>query len=182
MSVIFSGSQARHIENTVKTILKGFLQERLEDDALPYKADMSTFGGADVTFLDQEESRAEQAGRPYVALNKLNCEKEIEQHPVDDGAGGVTLKKAARRVWSFQVEAIAGEFSGAVVGASNPIGAEEILSGCVETIIDEGFDDLAALGLEEAEIDPEGEDQEDDELNRINSHVIRVVTLNFLNS
>jgi len=172
MSVVFSGAQARTIENTVETILRVFLEAKLADAALPYQAGMQAFGGAEVLTADQEETRAEQNGPPYIVLNKIRVEKEPTDELVDDGVGGVLLKKGMFRVFTYRAECVANEYTGALVGIENPIAAEEILSGFLETIIDEGFDELSALGLEEADIAPEGEDQEDEALNRINSHLI----------
>lgn len=178
--MFFSGTAARRIENTAETLLVNFIQGQLNDVSLPYKAELASFGGADVVTADQEETRAEQNGRPCIVLDLIRIEREATQCAVDDGNGGTTVKHGTFAVFSYRAECVASEYSGALVGVENPVAADEMLAGHLVSIIDEGFDALAALGLEEAEIAPLGESRTDDDMLRINAHQISfaVTTVN----
>jgi hypothetical protein len=164
--------EAKNIEQTVKAILKTYLNGQLTTE--PYLTDFSSYGGVDIIFKDEEATKDESAGRPFIRLSKDSCETFRWGKTINN-----TYYFGSRCEWTFEAEVVANSFSGAETGAANPVASDTKLSDALFTLIDspDNYNALAALGLEEAKIEVRSEEVDGDESNtRSNGYTITFTT------
>lgn len=164
--MFFSNTAATHIESTVKGRLRDFLQNQLNTH---YAETFEKYGGgADVVLRDDEAEAAQQAGKPFIVIDKASHRQ---------GMWGTNIEgvyhRGTRHFFEFRVEVVANEFSGAVTGEANPIASDELLTDALINIIETQWQGLENLGLEEVKIEAEQEVQ--DNLDRINPHRLSFV-------
>lgn len=172
----FSGDDALLLDLTIKQVLKDYLQSKFDT---VYQPLFASYGGVDIVLSDVEATKAAEVGKPFIILTKdsrtagmwgkniVADEDYVAAHPDEEvEEGDIVYKPGKRFFYSYKAVCVSNAFSGAVVGAANPVPSDELLATCLTAIVDYYADEIAGLGLEEPQLVASEEQQ--DEQDRLN--------------
>lgn len=140
MSVTFSGDQGRQIEQTVIELLQTYLATQIAAD--PYLTYLSKWNGAEVVYTDKDWEKFIASAKPFIFVNIMDGSHKRQLHrQIVNG----TFYFGTRHTIGVMLQ---------IMVTDRCRNAIEPLRDAVSNIIDTGYFDLDAIGLEATNIKP----------------------------
>jgi hypothetical protein len=149
----FTGADAQQIEITVQNILMDYLRGKLNDDSGDYQP---ALGGKHVLVTNVAEVASEAYkqgnGIPFILLSM----PEFEQPYTADDGQGFFIRRYEMKI---PLDGSMSDHAALRTQPGKAVNNDHKLMSAVRAIVENGFADLQALGIEQPRIQPDTEDQ-----------------------